>query len=467
MAYYIMKRTILIVDDEPDVVFVLQGFLSDKYNILSANSGSKTFEIIDNESIDLILLDLDLPDMDGIEILEKMNELSCGIPTLIVSGSGSIKSAVKALQLGASHYIEKPPDYDEVRTVVKKIIENNDLKREVNYLRTKDRQKHLNFEHIIGNSKKLAETLQTVSKACETDANILITGESGTGKELVAQAIHYNSNRTNGPFVAISCPNLPTELIESELFGHEKGAFTGALTKNIGKFEIANNGTIFLDEIAELKLSVQSRLLRVIQEREFNRVGGSKTIKVDVRIIAATNRDLKDEIAKGNFREDLYYRLNVIPIVLPPLRERVSDIPVLVNHFIEHFRKELHCKTTKVSTTALELLQNYDWPGNIRELRNVIERILSLQGESKTILPTHLPVELTNEKDLANSQVFDISNIKSLEDAVLQLEKNLITQALRQSNGTLSKAARLLKIEHWKLRYKVNKLRISETEIKS
>ncbi|MGR3319807.1 MAG: sigma-54-dependent transcriptional regulator [Candidatus Anammoxibacter sp.] len=459
-----MKSTILIVDDDPDAVDVLQGFLTDKYNILTANTGSEAFEVIDRESPDLMLLDIDLPDISGIAILERLKESSSEIPTLIVSGTGNVKSAVKAMQLGAYNYIEKPPDYEEVRTVVKKIIESNDLKKEVHYLRTESRQNRMHpGGKIIGGGKKITETLEIINKAGKTHANVLITGESGTGKEMVAHAIHDGSDRKDKPFVVVSCPNLPTELVESELFGHEKGAFTGAIQKHVGKFEIANNGTIFLDEIAELQPSVQARLLRVIQEREFSLVGGGKTIKVDVRIVAATNRQLKDEIANGNFREDLYYRLNVIPVTLPPLRQRIEDIPLLTTHFIEHFKQELHCKAAKFSSKAIESLQEYDWPGNIRELRNVIERALSLYGDCETITPDHLPTELAKNDDDASTHVFELSKIKSLENVVSSVEKDLITQALQQSKGKLAKAARLLKMDPWKLRYKAKKLKLDET----
>ncbi|MGR3219443.1 MAG: sigma-54-dependent transcriptional regulator [Candidatus Anammoxibacter sp.] len=343
-----MKRTVLIVDDDPDTVDVLHGFLTDRYNILTANTGAEALKIVDTESPDLMLLDIDLPDISGIDVLERLKKSSSETTTLIVSGTGNIKSAVKAMQLGAYNYIEKPPDYEEVRTVVKKIIENNDLRKEVHYLRSESGRNRMHHGgEIIGSGKEITETLEIAHKAGKTNANVLITGESGTGKEMIARAIHNSSDRKDKPFVVVSCPNLPTELIESELFGHEKGAFTGAIQRHVGKFEIVNNGTIFLDEIAEMQPSVQARLLRVIQEREFCLVGGEKTIKVDVRIVAATNRKLKDEIAKGNFREDLYYRLNVIPITIPPLRQRIEDIPQLVTHFIEYFRKEL-CRYTGI-----------------------------------------------------------------------------------------------------------------------
>ncbi len=455
-----MKRTILIVDDEPDLVSVLQGFLTDKYNILTANDGATTLKIIDKEFIDLMLLDLDLPDMNGIEIIAKMKQYYPEIAILVISGTGDIRAAVKAMQLGAVNYIEKPPDYDEVRTVVKKILENNEVRNKEGSLRPDKRENELKSNKIIGKSKKLNEILETVKKAANTWANVLITGESGTGKELIAHAIHNSSARRDKPFVVVSCPNLPTELVESELFGHEKGAFTGASEKHVGKFEIANGGTVFLDEIAELQPSIQARLLRVIQEREFNLVGGHKTIKVDVRIIAATNRKLEDEIGTGNFREDLFFRLNVIPVTMPPLRQRKEDIPVLALHIIEYIRKELHCKTVTFSSKAIEILQSYDWPGNIRELKNVIERVLSLHGTNKTILPKHLPVELTRKDDVIDFQSAKLPKNNSLENIISSMESDLINQAMEQSNGTLTKAARLLDVEPWKLRYKIKKLKL-------
>ena len=454
-----MKRTILIVDDEPDIVSVLRGFLKDKYNILTANDGAKALEIINNESVDLMLLDLDLPDMNGTDIIVKTKECFPEIAILVVSGTGDIRAAVKAMQLGAYNYIEKPPDYDEVRTVVKKILKDNEMRNEVDFFRSEVREETTKFNKIIGKSKKINEILDTVQKSAMTWANVLITGESGTGKELIAHAIHDSSARKDKPFVVVSCPNLPTELVESELFGHEKGAFTGASEKRVGKFEFANGGTIFLDEIGELKQSVQARLLRVIQEKEFNLLGGYKIIKVDVRIIAATNRKLENEIRNGNFREDLFFRLNVIPVTLPPLRQRKEDIPLLATHIIESFQRELHCKADRFSSKAIEILQCYDWPGNIRELKNVVERVLSLHGTSKTILPKHLPAELTRKDDFIDFQSVKLAKNKSLENIISSMEMDLINQALEQSNGILTKAARLLDVEPWKLRYKIKKIK--------
>lgn len=457
-----MKKTLLIVDDEPDTIKVLRGFLKDRYNILTTDTGGKALEILNNESIDLMLLDLGLPDIDGITVLERMKESSYDTATLVVTGNNDIKTAVKAMQLGACNYILKPPDLEEVRMVVKNILEGRELLNEVEYLRSEVKGRVSGYEGIIGRSSKILEILDTVDKASKTSTNVFITGDSGTGKELIARTIHSKSARKNRPFVAVSCPNLPTELVESELFGHEKGAFTGATQRKTGKFEAANTGTIFLDEIAEISVPIQARLLRVIQEKEFNLVGGTKTNRVDVRITAATNRNIKEEIEKGNFREDLFYRLNVIHISLPPLRQMKEDIPLLVTHFIGQLRKEIHCKIRKFSSRAIEALQCYDWPGNIRELRNVIERVMTLHGESETVYPECLPNEVVQHQVEEKLHSFELSKIKSLDNVVSSVEKDLITQALQQSNGKVAKAARMLNIAPWNLKYKMGKLNIQE-----
>lgn len=455
-----MNETILIVDDEPQVLMVLQGFLSDTYNVITAKTGTEALGILSTKHIDLLLTDIGLPDISGIEILEKIKDVSCETATLVISGNDDIKTAVKAMQLGAYNYIVKPLDIDEVKTVVKKIFESRALMHEVNYLRLEVDQKASAFKEIIGNSVEIKEVLDIVTKAAKTDASVLVTGKSGTGKELIARAIHTRSLRKEKPFVAVSCPNLPSELVESELFGHEKGAFTGAVQKVLGKFEVANSGTIFLDEIAELTPSVQARLLRVIQEREFTPVGSTKTIHIDVKIIAATNRNLQEEIKKGNFRSDLFFRLNVIPLVLPDLKNRKSDIPLLAAYFISRFCAEMHCKTKRFSSKAIELLQFYDWPGNIRELANIVERVVAIYGESETILPENLPIEIIGNNNAEKCESFDVSKIDSLDSFIIGIEKDLITQAIKQANGKVAKAARILKIAPWKLRYKVEKLKI-------
>ena len=455
-----MKKTILIVDDEPEAVRALQRFFEAKYNILTSYTGRKALEILNKEPVDLMLLDHGLQDIDGIEVLERMKESSLETATLVITGNRDVKVAVKAMQLGAYNYILKPVDFEEVKMVVKNIIEKRELIKEVKYLRSEIRQRASSCKDIIGQSKGNSEIIELVTKAAMTNANVLITGKSGTGKELVARAIHYESDRKSMPFVAVSCPNIPSELVESELFGHEKGAFTGAVQSKVGKFEMANNGSIFLDEIAEMKPSLQSKLLRVIQEREFAPVGSTKTIKVNVRIIAATNRNLKEEIEGGCFREDLYYRLSVIPISLPGLKERKEDIPLLVKHFIGQLGGEIHCKTRKFSSEAMEALQNYDWPGNVRELRNVIERIMTLHGTSETISPGHLPDEIVKGHTEVKPISFDLEKVKSLDSFISDIERDLIIQALRQSNGKVAKASRKLNIAPWILRYKVKKFKI-------
>ncbi|MGR3320204.1 MAG: sigma-54 interaction domain-containing protein [Candidatus Anammoxibacter sp.] len=346
--------------------------------------------------------------------------------------------------------------------IVDKAIKERELADEVMFLRSEVMERTCEFKEIVGHSRSICKLLETVTNAAKTSSNVLITGESGTGKELVARAIHSKSTNRSRPFITVSCPNLPLNLFESELFGHEKGAFTGATERKIGKFEMVSKGTIFLDEIAETPLALQSKFLRVIQEREFYRVGGLKPVKVDCRIITATNKNLNVEMENGNFRKDLYYRLNVIPVVTSPLRERKDDIPLLTSHFITMLKKVIHCKTIKCSTKATEILKNYDWPGNIRELRNIIERVLSLCGDTETITPHCLPEEITRNHIYKKNLKFELSSIESLSSVISNVEKDLISQAYQRSGGKLLAAAKLLNITPRILRYKIGKLGVEK-----
>ncbi|MGR3219086.1 MAG: sigma-54-dependent transcriptional regulator [Candidatus Anammoxibacter sp.] len=453
-------RTILVVDDEKNIRLLVYQIFKEHYHVITVGSGEEAIKTVTTQTVDLVLLDQELPGKDGIETLSMIKQLDDRIPVIMFAAHGTIALSVKAMKLGASDFITKPFNFDEMSVVVAQAIRMKDLEDEVKQLHSELNEKY-NIHNIIGKSENICKLLAIVGKSAKTKSNVLITGESGTGKELVARAIHAASTRKDKPFVAVSCPNLPLNLVESELFGHEKGSFTGATERKTGKFEIADNGTIFLDEIAEIELSIQSKLLRVIQEREFFRVGGTKPVKVNCRIIAATNKNLQVEMRNGKFREDLYFRLNVIPIVVPPLRERREDIPVLIDYFITILKKDIHCNTIKCSTKAVEILQAYNWPGNIRELRNIIERILSLCGETETITPHCLPEEIARNS-VNNSANINPSSIESFSKAVSNVEKDLITQAYQRTGGKLVTAAKLLNMTPRILKYKMEKLGIGK-----
>ncbi|MEK7749765.1 MAG: sigma-54 dependent transcriptional regulator, partial [Planctomycetota bacterium] len=372
-------RTILVVDDELSILESFRMILKENYRVLTAIDGLKALEILRNECVDLVILDIMLPGMSGLEVLTEIRKIDNDVEVIMVTAVKAVKTAIEAMKLGASDYIIKPFDVEEIKFVVDKTLRSGELAHEVAYLRS-ELNKNFEFNNIVGQSPAMRQIFDTIIRVAKGDSPVLITGESGTGKELIVRAIHLQSPRKNKPFVAVSCPNLPDNLLESELFGHEKGAFTNATDKKIGRFELANGGTIFLDEISEMSLSNQSKLLRVLQEYEFVRVGGTKTISIDVRLIASTNIDLKTAISKGTFREDLFYRINVVPLDVPALRNRKEDIPFLINHYFQKFKVELRSKTRKIQPSVMELFENYDWPGNIRELKNVIERILTLYG---------------------------------------------------------------------------------------
>ncbi|RLC32458.1 sigma-54-dependent Fis family transcriptional regulator, partial [Candidatus Woesebacteria bacterium] len=367
-----MFPSILIVDDEPSILQSLSGLLSDEgFEVLTAANGYEALKIVDTEYPDLVLLDIWMPGIDGIETLKEIKKDNPFIQVIIISGHGTIETAVKATKLGAFDLIEKPLSIDKVIMAINNALNFRRLEEENKYLRKKTLEKH----SITGNSPPIAALKKQIAVAAPTDAWILITGENGTGKELVARTIHQLSSRADYPLVNVHCAAIPEELIESELFGHEKGAFPGHTTKKIGEFELANHGTIFLDEIGDMSLKTQSKILRVLQEQQFQRVGGNRTLRVNIRVIAASNKDLEKEIEKGNFREDIYYRLNVIPIEVPPLRARFEDIPLLVETFFVECAKQNRSKKKEITQQALDMLCNYSWPGNVRELKNLIERL--------------------------------------------------------------------------------------------
>lgn len=444
-----MSKKILIVDDEKNMIWALKKALkNESYTIITAYNGKDAVEMVKEQNPDLVLIDLRMPEMDGLEALEKIKKWNHKISVIMITAHGTMESAIEAMKMGALDYISKPFDIDELKIQIRKALDINNMKEEIDFLREELKSKTGN--KIIGNSKKMQRILQTVDRVAKSNATVLITGESGTGKELIANAIHYNSSREEKPYIKVNCGALPENLLESELFGYEKGAFTGATGRKLGRFDRADGGTIFLDEIGELTLPMQVKLLRVLQEKEFERVGGVENIKIDVRVIAATNRDLKKMMEDGSFREDLYYRLNVIPIEVPSLRERKEDIPGLTYHFLDKFKGEIG-KKKGISQGAVDKLVEYHWKGNIRELENVIERLVILV-EGDIIEEKDLPKEiLSNEKG---------DNIFELPEGGIYLEeveKKLIQQALMKSNGNQTHAAKLLGITRHTLIYRMEK----------
>src|SRR5512136_2843723 len=388
------SRSVLIVDDEVGARESLKMILKRDYEVFLARDAEEAFLQIKEHTPDLILLDIILPDLDGLKVLERIKQSDPDIIVIMITATKTVKTAVEAMKLGAYDYVTKPFDIDELRLIITRSLSTKALEQEVKY-RREEMDKGFDFGNIIGKSKSMKEIFKVVKQIADSKSTALIMGESGTGKELISRAIHYNSNRKNHPFVTINCAAIPETLIESELFGHEKGAFTNAIEKKLGRFEVAHQGTLFLDEIGELSLATQAKILRFLEEKEFNRVGGSKTIKVDVRLITATNKDLNQLIKKGNFREDLYYRINVVPIVIPPLRERKEDIPLLIEYFIKKFSEENNKKVKGVSKEALEVMIEYEWPGNIRELENLIERVIALTSK-EYIQVEEIPLSFRN-----------------------------------------------------------------------
>ncbi|RMD53141.1 MAG: sigma-54-dependent Fis family transcriptional regulator, partial [Nitrospirae bacterium] len=421
------KATILVVDDEESIVETISGILEDEeYKTLTAYSGEEAVEKVKTYKPNVVILDVWLPGIDGIDTLKAIKKLDRSISVIMISGHGTIDVAVEATKLGAYDFIEKPPTIEKILIVVDRAIQQQRLERENIELK----MKRLPVAEIIGESPAMVALKEEISRVAPTHGRVLILGESGTGKELVARAIHQQSKRKDKPFVEVNCAAIPTELIESELFGHEKGSFTGAVSKKIGKFELADGGTLFLDEIGDMSLVTQAKILRIIETQKFHRVGGSSTISVDVRLIAATNKDLLKEIKKGNFREDLYFRLNVIPIKVPPLRDRKEDIPLLVNHFLRYFAKLYGQRPKKVSKATLRALKSYNWPGNVRELKNTIERLV-ITTPSDVIDIDHISSSFNITRD-------DFNNFKSLKEARDNFEKMFITKKLQENNWNIS-----------------------------
>ncbi|KAF0151205.1 MAG: two component sigma54 specific Fis family transcriptional regulator [Ignavibacteria bacterium] len=441
-----MEKLIFIVDDEESILKMLSHWVKNQwgYNVKTFTNGNDMLGAI-SENPDLVLLDIMLPDINGNEVLGKIKQRIPRLPVIMLSAQGSVEVALESVRLGAFDYFPKPVDKNRLEPAIRNAIKSYDLEREVEKLK-ENLQKEHSFENIISADKKMQEAFRMISKVLDNDITVLITGESGTGKELVARAIHYSGKRKAAPFVVVNCASIPRELLESELFGHEKGSFTGAHQRKIGKFELAKSGSLFLDEIGEMEMSLQAKILRVIQLKEFERVGGNEVIKTDVRIISATNRDLKAAVDNKHFREDLYYRLSSFPIHIPPLRERKADIVVLINHFVKAFNEKLGRNIKGVTKSALKYLYDYDWPGNVRELENLLERCIILT-DAETIDTDILPQTITNQIGSAN---FNGSGVLFGDESPVipfeKLKEEAIRHSLKLTGGNIVEAARKLRI---------------------
>lgn len=450
---------VLIVDDESTLRTALFRMFDRKgYQVVTASRISEAKMLTPQEQpLDLAIVDLNLPDGDGLDLLTHLKATHPQSQTIILTGNGSIEVAVKATQQGAFHFMTKPFNVEELTSIAQRALNQKDLQQENHQLRTELNRKY-QFEQIIGQSESFRAVLDLVGRVADSDSTILVTGESGTGKEMVARAIHYNSPRSQQPFIAINCGAIPSELLESELFGHVKGAFTGAIQNRVGRFELADGGTLFLDEIGDLEPSLQVKLLRALQERSFEPVGSTKTVQINVRVIAATNQNLEDAVAHGKFREDLFYRLNVIPIVIPALRERRSDIPLLAGHFLTHFNRNKSRQLTGFSVEAMDALTAYNWPGNIRELENLIERLAILKGHGQVEI-NDLPAKYRAQNSVAAA--VEVMNLPDdgidFNTAVDRFENQLILQALDKTGWNRNQAALLLKLNRTTLVEKMKK----------
>jgi len=459
-----LKDKILVADDEKSMREFLDIMLKKEgYKVALASNGEEVLKLIEKDIFDLALVDIRMPKLDGISALKRIKSFSPETIVIIITAYASADTAIKAMKEGAYDYITKPFKIEEIKLIIKNALEKKQLQKENMILKQVVRDRY-HFENIIGQSSKMLELYDLLEKVAPTKTNILITGESGTGKELVAKAIHYNSPRKDKPFVTLNCGAIPESLIESELFGHMKGAFTDAITTKKGLFEVADEGTIFLDEISELPLMMQVKLLRVLQDKEFKRVGGTEDIRVDVRIISATNKDLEEAVREKQFREDLFYRLNVIQIKLPTLRERKEDIVPLANHFLKKYAEDLGKPITVIAPEALRILVQYDYPGNVRELQNIIERAVALEMAQELTpqnLSSYLDDQLPQKKGALNLDL-PIEGI-DLEKVVEDLERTLLLKALDRTKGIKKKAADLLHINFRSMRYRLEKYGLNDT----
>jgi len=459
-----VAEKVLVVDDEEEMQFMLREALTTRgFGVVVAPDAETALDLLHAGGLDLVLLDIRLTGLSGLDAIPKILEIDRDVPVVMMTAHGSRELAVRAMRAGAYDFFEKPFKIDELTTVVRRALEKRALVREIGSLKERldDR---LTFENLIGHSKPMRDVFHLVSKVVANDVTVLICGESGTGKELIAQAVHHNSQRRDRPFVKLNCVAIPESLLESELFGHERGSFTGAIARKMGKFEQASTGTIFLDEIGDMTLATQAKILRVLQERECERVGGSETIHIDVRIIAATNKDLAKAVAEGTFREDLYYRLNVFSIHLPPLRERPEDIPPLIDHFVERTAREVGKRVTGFAPEAMGPLLAYEWPGNVRELENVAQRAV-VMAETEVMgtacLPPHV---LSYQPRLPDEPTIEPG--RSLDESLEDIERELIRGALRRTGGVQTRAARLLGITERSLWHRIKKLGIDVEQIR-
>ncbi len=451
-------ETILIVDDEKNYLVVLEALLgSEGYEIVTALNAKSAISTAEEADLDLIITDMKMPGMSGMELLEKIKSMKPELPVIMMTAFGTIEMAVEAMRKGAYDYIQKPFENERLKLTVKKALNNYRLIKE-NKLLTEALSERFKFGNIVGKSKQMKKIYDLIEKVSPSRASVLITGASGTGKELIAKAIHYRSDRKDRPFISINCGALTETLLESELFGHEKGAFTGAIAMKKGRFELADGGTLFLDEVGDMPAPLQVKLLRVLQEMEFERVGGTKTIQVDVRIISASNRNIKEDVAEGTFREDLYYRLNVIHMEVPSLKERGDDIPLLVSHFIAKY-SQTDATAVVLAPEVWKTLYSHPWPGNVRELENIIERALVLNS-SGTITITDLPEELTGAETQFDVDRFIPRNV-TMPEALEKIEEKLLRRALAQCNNIQSHAAKTLGITKSLIQHKMKKYNIT------
>ena len=458
------KKTILLIDDDPEMLWVFSKILkAEGYTVITADGGKKALTEIEEERPDLVILDMVMPEMDGIQTLKKAKKIDKNLLVIILTAYGSIESAVKAMKLGAYDYLTRPIDNERIKIVVKNALKAQSLSKEVTSLQGQLAEK-FKFSNIIGNSSQMQKVYELVKRAAPYDITVLLQGETGTGKELIARAIHWNNSRANRPFVPIDCAALPESLVESEIFGYEKGAFTGADKRKLGKIELAEGGTLFLDEVGNLTPAIQVKLLRTLEERKIEHLGGKKPIEVNIRIIAATNLDLRESTKKGLFREDLYHRLNVFSIFLPPLRERKGDVLLLAKHFLQEFTQKLNKEVKAFSAEAIKGLLKYQWPGNVRELKNAVESALLLADD--TILPEHLFLNMQKMNDeLGVNLNFELQKDVSLNETSKRIthkvERELIIQVLKETHWNKRKTARILDIDYKTLYNKMKKYSIS------
>ncbi|MGB8658283.1 MAG: sigma-54 dependent transcriptional regulator [Candidatus Zixiibacteriota bacterium] len=458
------KVRILVIDDDPKVSWILSEGLGDTYNILSAKDGLEGIQMVSRTRPDLVLLDIKMPGMEGLEVLDKIKSLDQLTEVIMLSGHGETKNVVESIKRGASEFINKPFDVKEVEIHIQNVLEKNRLRQELDHLRSELKAKS-QYDKLIGDSPSMVQIKAVIEQVADSELTVLIRGESGTGKEIVARMLHSLSSRKSGPFVKVNCAAIPHELLEAELFGYEKGAFTGAHKTKPGRFEMANKGTIFLDEIGDMPMELQSKLLQVLEQYEFMRVGGVKTIKVDTRIVCATNRDLEQALKRGGIREDLFYRLNEVTLNLPPLRERKEDVPLLIEHFLQNYYALYNKQYRPLSPDSLELLQNFDWPGNVRQMENLIKQIVVREDENVVLdtiksRPSESGLPSMTSSAVADPKGFSLK--KRVGATVASEEKVLITQALNKTNWNRRKAAQLLEISYRSLLYKIKEYAVGQ-----